>query len=233
MSLMKEKLILALDFPDRNSCLDFLNPIRNEIKWVKIGMELFYKEGAPLVNEISEMGFSIFLDLKLHDIPNTVGAATKSLLGLPIQMLNFHIAGGSEMLSQAVKQAKSNTMMIGVTQLTSTSDERLKKEIGIDRSMKDTVLLYTGVAKESKLDGVVCSPQDLKEIKNAYPDMTTVCPGIRRTQDAKGDQVRITTPKDAIRMGADFLVMGRSITLSENPKQTIGEIYKEMEEGLV
>ncbi len=226
---MREKIILALDFPDAATALDFVRPLEQDLRWVKVGMELFYKEGASIVHQLKDRGFKVFLDLKLHDIPNTVEKATQSLLQLPMDMLNFHVAGGSEMLQQAAKHRPEHILFIGVTQLTSTSEEMMQKDLGISTSMEETVLRYSQIAMDSGMQGVVCSPKDLRLVKERLPKCISVCPGIRRKQDATNDQKRIMTPAEAVQAKADFLVIGRSITKAEDPSQALDEIVQEME----
>ena len=228
---MQDKFILALDFANKKEALDFVTPLKDDLRWVKVGMELFYKEGTSIVYDLKDMGFKIFLDLKLHDIPNTVEKATQSLLTLPIDMLNFHVAGGSTMLRSVAAIKPKDILFIGVTQLTSTSEDLMQHELGIQNSMRETVLNYSQIAVKAGLDGVVCSARDLVTIKEVLPNAICVCPGIRRAQDASDDQKRVMTPAEAIQAKADFIVVGRSLTKAKNPKQTLLEIYEEMQNG--
>jgi orotidine-5'-phosphate decarboxylase len=226
---MSSQIILALDVKDLKEVRSHLKLLQGQLRWVKCGMELFYANGSEVVKELYDMGFQVFLDLKLHDIPTTVKKASESLAKLPIGMLNFHIAGGSEML-KATQDLPTSIIRIGVTQLTSTSEERMQNEIGITMSMPQTVLRYTGLALDSGLHGVVCSPQDVKAIKAKFSSCITVCPGIRRAKDQSNDQVRIMTPELAMRDGADYLVIGRSILAAKDPVKEFQEISQEMGE---
>jgi orotidine-5'-phosphate decarboxylase len=226
---MKNKTIVALDFSSADEVKSFISKVGSEISWVKVGMELFYKEGSSMVHLLKDKGYKVFLDLKLHDIPNTVERAAKNLLALNVDMLNFHVAGGSKMLQQVAKLDRGNTLFIGVTQLTSTSEEQMQKELWIEKPLLDVVLKYTKLSVESGLQGVVCSPHEVRKIKEFYPKCVTVCPGVRLESAKTHDQVRVATPSEAIQMGADYLVIGRNITEAKDPRKAIHEIYQNME----
>lgn len=225
---MRPEIIVALDFPTGEKALAFLdkfNDVENK-PWVKVGMELYYSEGPAILKEIKERGYRIFLDLKLHDIPNTVGSAMKVMAGLGVDMVNVHAAGGSKMMAAAVvgfNEGRENVegekpLMIAVTQLTSTNQEMMNNELGIPGELADTVVAYAKNAKASGLDGVVCSAWEAGMIhENVGDDFMTVTPGIRLAGDAAGDQSRIATPARAKELGSDFLVIGRSITAAEDP----------------
>ena len=220
---MAEKdVIIACDFSTLEETMQFLQKFSDEKPYVKIGMELFYGEGPKVVKEIKAMGHKIFLDLKLHDIPNTVARAAAQLAKMGVDMTNVHAAGGSIMMAaalDAIQQAGANTKLIAVTQLTSTSELLMHDEILVCPSidMKTAVAKYAQNAKSSGLAGVVCSPLEAAEIKEVCgADFLTVTPGIRFEDDAKGDQVRVTSPRDA-RAASDYIVVGRSITASDNP----------------
>ena len=190
--------------------------------YVKIGMELFYAEGPEIVREIKNRGHKIFLDLKLHDIPNTVEKAMKSLSKLSIDMVNVHAAGTVEMMEAAKRGLKGDSdegpLLIAVTQLTSTSQERMNEELLIDGKLEDVVIKYAQNAKKAGLDGVVCSPLESGMIHDACgDDFVTVTPGVRFADSAKDDQVRITTPEGAKKLGSDYIVVGRPITKAEDP----------------
>lgn len=216
--------IIALDFPNREETLKFLDKF-NDLPWkpfVKIGMELFYSEGPDIVREIKSRGHKIFLDLKLHDIPNTVKNAMKSLSNMDVDIVNVHTAGGVRMMKEAIegltRSDGSRPLIIGVTQLTSTSSEMLKNELLIPASMEETIATYARNAKEAGLDGVVCSPLEISAVKEACgKDFITVTPGIRFADSKKDDQVRITTPEKARESGTEFIVMGRPITQAKDP----------------
>lgn len=219
---MEKDVIVACDFPSAQETYNFLDQFADEKPYVKIGMELYYSEGPSIVKEIKARGHKIFLDLKLHDIPNTVVRAASQLAKLGVDMTNVHAAGGVKMMSAAlaaIKDVGFSTKLIAVTQLTSTSNEVLHNEILVSPSinMKDCVSRYALNAKQAGLQGVVCSPLEAEFIKETCgTDFLTVTPGIRFADDDKGDQVRVTTPFDA-RNVSDFIVVGRSITASENP----------------
>lgn len=219
---MGKDVIVALDFPTAADTLAFLDKFTGRKPYVKIGMELFYAEGPEIVREIKNRGHKIFLDLKLHDIPNTVEKAMKSLSKLSIDMVNVHAAGTLEMMEAAKRGLKGGSeegpLLIAVTQLTSTSQERMNEELLIDGKLEDVVIKYAQNAKEAGLDGVVCSPLESGMIHDACgDDFVTVTPGVRFADSAKDDQVRITTPEGAKKLGSDYIVVGRPITKAEDP----------------
>ena len=214
-------VIIALDFPDRAKTLGFLDRFTDRKPFVKVGMELFYAEGHSLVEEIKRRGHNIFLDLKLHDIPNTVGSAMKVIGGLGVDMVNVHAAGGRAMMKAAAEGlalSGHKTILIAVTQLTSTSQEMLENELLISKPIEEVIAHYARNAKAAGLSGVVCSPLEAAIVKEACgSDFIAVTPGIRFADGDSNDQVRITTPADARRRGADFIVVGRPITKAEDP----------------
>ncbi|HLW57645.1 MAG TPA: orotidine-5'-phosphate decarboxylase [Bacteriovoracaceae bacterium] len=216
---MNEKIILALDLSTKEEVEKTILKFREKIKWVKVGMELFYSQGPDIVHYLKDQDFSIFLDLKLHDIPNTVGQALKNLCKLPIDMINLHTLGGSKMMSEAsavVKDSLYSPYLIGVTQLTST-DEQAFIELGFRGSLVDNVAHLAQLAHQNHLDGVVCSAHEVPIIKNICgADFLCVTPGIRLLGSSSDDQKRIMTPDNALKLGSDFLVMGR--TLINNPQ---------------
>lgn len=219
---MGKDVIVALDFPTAADTLAFLDKFTGRKPYVKIGMELFYAEGPEIVREIKNRGHKIFLDLKLHDIPNTVEKAMKSLSKLSIDMVNVHAAGTVEMMEAAKRGLKGDSeegpLLIAVTQLTSTSQERMNEELLIDGKLEDVVIKYARNAKKAGLDGVVCSPLESGMIHDACgDDFVTVTPGVRFADSAKDDQVRITTPEGAKKLGSDYIVVGRPITKAEDP----------------
>ena len=199
---MSRDVMIALDFKSAAEVFDFLDLFTLERPYVKVGMELFYAEGPQIVREIKKRGHKIFLDLKLHDIPNTVQKAMRVLSGLDVDMCNLHAAGTMEMMRAAlaglVREDGTRPLLIAVTQLTSTSEERMQKELLIGASMEDTVVQYAKNAKEAGLDGVVCSPLEAAMVKQACgSQFLAVTPGIRFADGAVGDQVRVTTPAKA------------------------------------
>lgn len=224
---MNKDVIIALDFPTASETLSFLDRFSSNSlpkPFVKIGMELFYAEGPSIVREIKSRNCKIFLDLKLHDIPTTVKRAMNVLSHLDVDITNLHAAGGSEMMRAALEGLQrpdgSRPLLIGVTQLTSTSPEMLKKELLIDSPMQETVMSYAANAASGGLDGVVCSPLEAAAVKQRCGQhFLTVTPGIRFADDDVGDQKRIMTPANAANAGCDLLVMGRPITRASNPVQ--------------
>ncbi|MBO7077876.1 MAG: orotidine-5'-phosphate decarboxylase [Bacteroidales bacterium] len=220
---MAKDVIIACDFASKLQTLDFLDRFEGGRKpFVKIGMELFYAEGPDIVREIKRRGHPIFLDLKLHDIPNTVRKAMKVLSGLDVDMCNVHASGTVEMMRAAVEGLTradgTRPLLIAVTQLTSTSEERMQQELLIGASINDTIVKYAQNAREAGLDGVVCSPLEAAMVKDACgQDFVTVTPGIRFADAAADDQVRITTPARAREIGSDYIVVGRPVTAAPDP----------------
>ena len=219
---MGKAVIIACDFKDKEETINFLNMFENEQLYLKIGMELFYSEGPEIVREIKKRGHSIFLDLKLHDIPNTVEKAMKSLSNLDIDMTNVHASGTTKMMEAGLrgltKEDGTRPLLIAVTQLTSTSQEAMEQDLLIKENIEDVVMHYAENAKKAGLDGVVCSPLEVQAVKNRCgKEFLTITPGIRFSTDSKDDQSRITTPAKAKELGSDYIVVGRSITKAENP----------------
>ena len=220
---MAKDVIIALDFPTREETLAFLDRFDAQDKpFVKIGMELFYAEGPSIVREIKARGHKIFLDLKLHDIPNTVSRAMNVLSRLDVDMVNLHAAGAGEMMRGALKgltrEDGTRPLLIAVTQLTSTDAAALKNELLIDVPMAETVMSYAKNAADCGLDGVVCSPLEAEQVKGKCGEgFMTVTPGIRFADSAAGDQKRIMTPEKAGKSGCDYIVVGRHITQSDDP----------------
>ena len=233
---MKKDVIIACDFPDRESTLAFLDRFQGNRKpFVKIGMELFYGAGPDIVREIKARGHRIFLDLKLHDIPNTVRKAMKVLSALDVDMVNVHAAGTVAMMKAALEGLTradgTRPLLIAVTQLTSTSEETMQKELLIGAGINDTIVRYAQNAREAGLDGVVCSPLEAAMVKDACGDaFLTVTPGIRFADAAADDQVRITTPARAREIGSDYIVVGRPITAAEDPVAAYERCMKEFAE---
>ncbi len=229
---MGKDVIIACDFPGRTETLEFLDRFVDRKPFVKIGMELFYAEGPDIVREIKKRGHRIFLDLKLHDIPNTVEKAMASLSELDIDMTNVHAAGTIDMMEAALrgltKPDGTRPVLIAVTQLTSTSEARMQDELLIDSSLPDVVTAYARNAKAAGLDGVVCSPLEAGMIHGACGrDFVTVTPGIRFAGAAADDQSRITTPEKAREIGSDYIVVGRPITKADDPVAAYERCRKE------
>ena len=219
---MAKDVIIACDFPTGGETLAFLEQFQAERPYVKIGMELFYGAGPDIVRAIHDRGHPIFLDLKLCDIPNTVKSAMRVLRDLGADMVNLHAFGTRAMMEAALEGLTrpdgSRPLLIAVTQLTSTSEERMKEELLIDRPLADTVLHYAENAKLAGLDGVVCSPLEAGLVhERCGADFLTVTPGVRFLDSAVGDQVRVTTPARAKELGSDYIVVGRPITRAEDP----------------
>lgn len=219
---MAKDVIIACDFSSREQTLAFLDRFTGRKPFVKIGMELFYAEGPQIVRDIKARGHKIFLDLKLHDIPNTVRKAMSVLSRLDVDMTNVHAAGTIDMMKAALEGLTrpdgSRPLLIAVTQLTSTSQERMQNELLIGATINDTIAKYAENAKVAGLDGVVCSPLEAELVKQQCSEnFMTVTPGIRFADAAADDQVRITTPARAREIGSDYIVVGRPVTAAEDP----------------
>ncbi len=220
---MAKDVIIACDFASRQQTLSFLDAFEGRRKpFVKIGMELFYAEGPEIVRELKRRGHPVFLDLKLHDIPNTVKKAMRVLSSLDVDICNVHAAGTIEMMRAALegltREDGSRPLLIAVTQLTSTSEERMQQELLIGAGINETIVKYAQNAREAGLDGVVCSPLEAAMVKQACgPDFLTITPGIRFADASKDDQVRITTPARAREIGSDYIVVGRPVTAAADP----------------
>ncbi|MEZ3421667.1 MAG: orotidine-5'-phosphate decarboxylase [Eubacterium sp.] len=229
---MGKDVIIACDFSSAEATFSFLDKFTEEKPFVKIGMELYYAEGPSIVKEIKKRGHKIFLDLKLHDIPNTVKKAMSVLSSLDVDMTNLHAAGTVEMMKAAVegltKEDGTRPILIAVTQLTSTSEERMQKELLINASINDTIVKYAENAKAAGLDGVVCSPLEAGMVKDACGmEFMTVTPGVRFADGDVGDQVRVTTPERAKEIGSDYIVVGRPVTQAEDPVAAYRRCVKE------
>ena len=230
---MQKDVIIACDFSSKEACLNFLDKFSGSRKpFVKIGMELFYAEGPEIVRQIKARGHRVFLDLKLHDIPNTVRKAKSVLSALDVDMVNVHAAGTVAMMKAALEGLTradgTRPLLIAVTQLTSTSEEVMQKELLIGAGMGQTIVQYARNAREAGLDGVVCSPLEAAMVKEACgPEFLTVTPGIRFADAATDDQVRITTPARAREIGSDFIVVGRPVTAAEDPVAAYQRCLKE------
>lgn len=229
---MGKDVIIACDFASKEECLGFLDGFRDEKPFVKIGMELFYAEGPQIVRDIKARGHKIFLDLKLHDIPNTVKKSMAVLSRLSVDMCNLHAAGTRAMMEAALEGLTrpdgSRPILIAVTQLTSTSQEQMENELLIDGKMEDVVMKYAENAKSAGLDGVVCSPLEAQAVHTACgKSFCTVTPGIRFADGDRGDQTRVTTPERARELGSDYIVVGRPITASPDPVAAYRRCVKE------
>lgn len=234
---MAKDVIIACDFSSKAETLEFLDCFTSENgslrrPYLKIGMELFYAAGPDIVREIKSRGHNIFLDLKLHDIPNTVKKAMKVLSGLNVDMTNLHAAGTIDMMKAALEGLTrpdgTRPLLIAVTQLTSTSQERMQNELLINASINDTIVKYASNAAVAGLDGVVCSPLEAGMVKSAVgSDFLTITPGVRFADSGADDQVRITTPAKAREIGSDYIVVGRPITAAADPLAAYNRCVRE------
>ena len=219
---MGRDVIIACDFSSKQQCLDFLDKFTGRKPYVKIGMELFYAAGPDIVKEIKQRGHKIFLDLKLCDIPNTVKKAMSVLSSLDVDMTNLHAFGTKAMMESAIegltKPDGTRPLLIAVTQLTSTSEERMKNDLLIDRPLDEVVMHYAKCAEQSGLDGVVCSPLEAGKVhERCGAEFLTITPGVRFADGDIGDQKRVMTPAEANKIGSDYIVVGRPITAAEDP----------------
>lgn len=219
---MGKDVIVALDFATGAEALEFLDQFKDRKPFVKVGMELYYAEGPSIIKEIKKRGHKLFLDLKLHDIPNTVRKAMAVLSKLDVDMVNVHAAGTIDMMKAAkeglTREDGTRPLLIAVTQLTSTSQERMQEELLIDEDIDKVVIKYAVNADDAGLDGVVCSPLEAGKIHSACGnEFLTVTPGVRFADGDKGDQVRVTTPEKAKEIGSDYIVVGRPITQAADP----------------
>ncbi|NEU29434.1 orotidine-5'-phosphate decarboxylase [bacterium LRH843] len=234
---MNRPLIIALDLDGKEERKSLLAKFADEPLYLKVGMELFYREGRQVIEELKEAGHNIFLDLKLHDIPNTVQRSMKVLAELHVDMINVHAAGGEKMMYAAREGLEQGTIaggkrpiLLAVTQLTSTDQQTMETELLINRPLEEVVASYAMSAKRSGTDGVVCSAKEAPLIHDTCgSSFYTVCPGIRRIGDQISDQKRIVTPGEARKLGCYGIVVGRSITSKENPASVYHEMKNEWE----
>ena len=229
---MGKDVIVACDFASAEQTFAFLDKFTGRKPFVKIGMELYYAEGPAIVKEIKARGHKIFLDLKLHDIPNTVKKAMSVLRNLDVDITNLHAAGTKNMMRAALegltREDGSRPLLIAVTQLTSTSQERMEQDLMIQAPIDEVVMHYAENAKKAGLDGVVCSPLEAGKVKEVCgSEFLTITPGVRFADGEKGDQVRVTTPARAREIGSDYIVVGRPITQAEDPVAAYRRCVKE------
>ena len=229
---MGKDVIVACDFSSKEQVFAFLDKFTGRKPFVKIGMELYYAEGPEIVRQIKARGHKIFLDLKLHDIPNTVKKAMAVLSGLDVDMCNVHAAGTSAMMKAALEGLTrpdgSRPLLIAVTQLTSTDENSMRRELLIDRPLDQVVMSYAQTAKEAGLDGVVCSPLEAGKVHQTCGEgFVTVTPGVRFADGDVGDQKRVTTPEKARELGSDYIVVGRPITAAADPVAAYERCVKE------
>lgn len=229
---MSKDVIIACDFNSKADLMDFLEQFKEERPFLKIGMELFYAEGPAIVREIKARGHKIFLDLKLHDIPNTVKKAISVLSDLDVDLCNVHASGTIAMMEAAldgfIKKDGTRGLLIAVTQLTSTSEERMQADLLINKNLEETVLHYAKNTKKAGLDGIVCSPWEASKVKEVCGEkFLTITPGVRFADGDAGDQVRIATPQRAKELGSDYIVVGRPITQAADPVAAYRRCLKE------
>jgi orotidine-5'-phosphate decarboxylase len=225
----KDKIIVALDVASPAEARGLVRRLSGQVAWFKIGLQLFTAAGPAIVREIKDGGAKVFLDLKFHDIPNTVRQAVRSACGLGADMLTIHLCGGSEMCRSAVEGlAGTSTLLLGVTVLTSQNDQILA-EVGIKANVSEQVLLLATLAKASGISGLVASPHEVQPLRDRFRSyFTIVTPGVRPIGADRGDQKRVMTPSEAIKAGSDYLVIGRSITAAEDPLTALNRIVAEV-----
>ena len=233
---MAKDVIIACDFDSKEKVMNFLSLFKGKKPFVKIGMELYYAEGPQIVKELKEKGHKIFLDLKLHDIPNTVKKSMAVLSRLDVDMCNLHASGATQMMKAALEGLTrpdgTRPILIGVTQLTSTDQETMEKDLLIKEPIDKVVMHYALTAKNAGLDGVVCSPLEAEKVHDVCgKDFVTVTPGIRFADGDVGDQKRIMTPKEARKIGSDYIVVGRPITAAKDPVFAYERCIREFVEG--
>lgn len=232
---MGKDVIIACDFGSKEEVINFLSKFTEEKPYVKIGMELFYGEGPEIIKLIKSMGHKIFLDLKLHDIPNTVKKAMRVLSNYNIDMVNLHAAGTVAMMEAAIegltKEDGTRPILIAVTQLTSIDEKRMHSDILIEKPIEEVVIHYAKCAKSAGLDGVVCSPLEAGKVHDVCgSEFLTVTPGVRFDDNNLGDQVRVTTPVKAKEIGSDYIVVGRPITAAKDPVEAYRRCVREFVE---
>jgi orotidine-5'-phosphate decarboxylase len=235
---MKEKIIVAIDTQDQHALETLLLELQGHAQFVKIGMELFYSFGPQVVTQIKDMGFKIFLDLKIHDIPNTARKTVKTITKLGADIINIHALGGAEMIKAAVEGIDeallenpllSRPSLIGVTQLTSTTPQGLKENLGVEIDLEKNIIHLAQNCYKNGLDGVVCSAFEVESIKAATSSsFLCITPGIRPSSTNHDDQKRVMTPLEAIRVGSDYLVIGRPITQATSPKVAYNQLIQEL-----
>ena len=228
MTKAADRIIVALDVPTQKPALELVGKLRDRISFFKIGLQLYTAEGPEIVRAVSSTGSKVWLDLKLHDIPNTVARAVESANRLGAQVLTIHLSGGSEMIRAAIAARSDNMLLLGVTVLTSSTEETLR-EIGIQDKVEDQVLRLAKLGVEAGIDGVVASPHEIETLRREFGDrIKIVVPGVRPNWSTAGDQKRVMTPGEALQAGADYLVVGRPITAHRNPSEAAEKILAEI-----
>jgi orotidine-5'-phosphate decarboxylase len=228
MTNAADKIIVALDVPTKREALELVEMLRDQISFFKIGLQLYTAEGPEIVRAVSSAGAKVFLDLKLHDIPNTVARAVESAGRLGVQMLTIHLSGGSAMVRAATLARSNDLLLLGVTVLTSSTEETLR-EIGVQDKVDNQVLRLTKSGVEAGIDGVVASPREITALRSEFGNrIKIVVPGIRPSWSESGDQRRTMTPREALEDGADYLVIGRPIVAHPNPREAATKILEEI-----
>jgi orotidine-5'-phosphate decarboxylase len=228
MTKTADKIIVALDVPTKREALELVEKLRDQISFFKIGLQLYTAEGPEIVHAVSSTGGKVWLDLKLHDIPNTVARAIESANHLGVQMLTIHLSGGREMIRAATAARPTNILLLGVTVLTSATDETLR-EIGVQDKVENQVLRLAKLGVEGGIDGVVASSHEIKSLRREFGNrIKIVVPGIRPRWSEPGDQRRTMTPLEALEAGADYLVIGRPIIAHPNPSEAAAKILEEI-----
>jgi orotidine 5''-phosphate decarboxylase, subfamily 1 len=228
MTKAADKIIVALDVPTRRDALELVEKLRDQISFFKIGLQLYTAEGPEVVRAVLSTGSKVWLDLKLHDIPNTVARAVESAGRLGVQMLTIHLSGGSQMIRAATAVRANNMLLLGVTVLTSSTEETLR-EIGIQDKVDNQVLRLAKLGVEGGIDGIVASPHEIKTLRREFGDKTKIAvQGIRPTWAEPGDQKRFMTPREALEAGADYIGIGRPITKHRNPSEAAAKILEEL-----
>jgi orotidine-5'-phosphate decarboxylase len=229
MTKAADKIIVALDVPTKIAALDLVDQLREQISFFKIGLQLYTAEGPEIVRAVLSTGAKVWLDLKLHDIPNTVARAVESATNLGVHMLTIHLSGGSEMIRAATAARTNNISILGVTVLTSATEQTLR-EIGLADNVEDQVLRLAKLGVEAEIDGVVASPHEIKTLRRQFGDkIKIVVQGIRPNWAEPGDQKRFMTPRQALEAGADYIGIGRPISAYSNPRNALAKIVSELE----
>jgi orotidine-5'-phosphate decarboxylase len=229
MTKVADKIIVALDVPTKSDAFELVEKLRDQISFFKIGLQLYTAEGPEIVRAVSSEGSKVWLDLKLHDIPNTVARAIESANCLGVRMFTIHLSGGSEMVRAATSAKANNMLLLGVTVLTSSTEQTLR-EIGISDKGADQVLRLAKLGLEAGIDGIVASSHEIKPLRREFgTEIKIVVPGIRPSWAVTGDQKRVMTPREALEAGADYLVIGRPITAHANPQEALAKILEEID----
>ncbi len=227
--MTENRIIVALDVPTKGKALELVEKLRDQISFFKIGLQLYTVEGPEIVRAVSPRGSKVFLDLKLHDIPNTVARAVESATCLGVEMLTIHLSGGSEMIRAATSAHAHNMLLLGVTVLTSATEETLR-EIGVQDNVDKQVLRLAKLGVEAGIDGIVASPHEIKSLRREFGNkVKIIVPGVRPSWSEPGDQRRTMTPHEALEAGADYLVIGRPITAHQNPQEAVAKILDEID----